>query len=53
VVPETADDVWHVYNLIAVDDEVECATTRKLKHESAAESRRDASSRVVKLTLRV
>ena len=53
MVPETPDDVWHVYNLIVVDDEVECTTTRKLKKESALESRRDAASRVVKLTLRV
>ena len=43
MVPETPDDVWHVYNLIVVDDEVECTTTRKLKKESALESRRDAA----------
>ena len=44
--------MWHAYNLIAVDDEVECTTMRKLKNEHAGELR-ESSSKVVKLTLRV
>ena len=38
--------------MIAVDDEVECTTMRKLKNEHAGELR-ESSSKVVKLTLRV
>jgi len=60
-VPENADDVWHAYNLISVDDEVECTTTRKLKGDAGGSSSTmdaraggsSASSKVVKLTLRV
>lgn len=53
VVPENADDIWHLYNLINIDDEVECTTTRKVKHESTAEGSRDSSAKTVKLTLKV
>lgn len=52
VVPESADDVWHVYNLISVDDEVECTTTRKIKGQEQ-EGARDASAKTRRLTLRV
>lgn len=44
--------MWYVYNLIVVDDEVECVMMWKLKNEYAGELR-ESSSKVVKLTLRV
>ena len=50
--PESADDVWHVYNLISVDDEVECTTTRKIKGPEQ-EGGRDANAKTRRLTLRV
>lgn len=53
VIPETADDIWHAYNLISIGDFVECSTTRKVKRESLAGSSRDADAKTIRLTLKV
>eukprot|EP00118_Oscarella_pearsei_P015218 m.136139 g.136139 ORF g.136139 m.136139 type:complete len:385 (+) comp38172_c1_seq102:40-1194(+) len=44
LVPEEAEDMWHVYNLIAVNDSLRSTTIRKVQMESSTGS--TASSRV-------
>ena len=50
--PEEAEDMWHLYNLIAPGDRVQATTVRKVSHDSASGERE--SERVkVKLTVAV
>jgi len=35
---EDAEDIWHIYNLIKVGDEVRTSTVRKIKNESSSGS---------------
>ena len=55
LVPDNPEDMWHVYNLIRVDDHVDAVTFRKVtrgggdEHAGAAESERVR----VRLRLRV
>ena len=36
--PDTAEDLWHAYNLIRVGDNVRCTTIRKVIQESSTGS---------------
>lgn len=52
LIPEEPEDMWHVYNLIALGDSVKSTTIRKVKDESATGS--STTSRVrTTLTLSV
>lgn len=50
--PEEPEDMWHVYNLIAVDDTVRASTIRKVTTESATGSTTSNRVRTI-LTIRV
>lgn len=36
ITPEDSDDIWALYNLISLDDHVECMTLRKVLQENSA-----------------
>jgi protein pelota len=50
--PEDPEDMWHVYNLIAKNDEVKADTYRKVVSTSSTGSTR-SEKRKITLTLRV
>ena len=50
--PEEPEDMWHVYNLIAIGDTVRASTIRKVVTESATGSTTSNRVRTV-LTIRV
>jgi protein pelota len=33
---QTAEDVWHLYNMVEVGDDIRCSTTRKITKETAS-----------------
>lgn len=45
LVPDNQEDMWHIYNLIAVGDSVRASTYRKVQNETATGS--SSSSRVL------
>ena len=51
VTPEDADDIWTLYNIITVKDEVEAETIRKVIQESSSGGHND--SRKVKMWMKV
>jgi len=50
--PETAEDLWHSYNLLRVGDSVRCSTVRKVVKESATGSTTSSKKRCM-LTIRL
>eukprot|EP01006_Ploeotia_vitrea_P061001 TRINITY_DN77030_c0_g1_i1.p1 TRINITY_DN77030_c0_g1~~TRINITY_DN77030_c0_g1_i1.p1 ORF type:complete len:426 (+),score=54.79 TRINITY_DN77030_c0_g1_i1:62-1339(+) len=36
LMPEDEEDIWHLYNLIMIGDNVKCKTLRKVQHESSS-----------------
>jgi len=48
VSPETNEDVWHLYNLLSLSDQITMSTVRKVKSSSATGS---VSSNKLRLTL--
>lgn len=50
--PETLEDLWHAYNLILVNDEVQATAVRKVKQESSTGSI-DSQRVKIKLNIRV
>lgn len=50
MVPEYPEDMWHLYNLIRVGDNVQSTTIRKVQTESATGS---SSSSRVRTTLKI
>ena len=54
LIPEEAEDMWHLYNLIAAGDRVQATTVRKVSFESGGAGGGSESERVkLKLTLAV
>ena len=54
LVPEEAEDMWHLYNLISAGDRVQATTVRKVSFESGGAGGGSESERVkLKLTLAV
>ena len=52
LIPDNQEDMWHIYNLIAVGDSVRASTYRKVQSETATGS--SSSNRVLTtLTIRV
>jgi len=47
LLPETPEDMWHCYNLIAVGDHLQTTTTRKVVSETATGSRSSSKVRMV------
>ena len=45
--PETAEDLWHAYNLVQVGDEVRCTTVRKVVKESSTGSTTSQKKRLM------
>lgn len=52
LVPEEAEDMWHIYNLIRVEDIVRCKTFRKVVTESSSGTTSSQRKQTV-LTIRV
>ena len=51
LIPENAEDMWHLYNLIAVGDRVQATTIRKVSFESGGASGGGGESERVKVKL--
>ena len=51
LIPENAEDMWHLYNLIAPGDRVQATTIRKVSFESGGASGGGGESERVKVKL--
>lgn len=51
--PEDTDDIWTLYNLISVGDEVECVTMRKVLQENASGAVVDSQKMKMVLAVKV